>query len=79
VTRPVLNGLLVGVFFAVFGWLVATSGWGAAQAPSKVSPVQLGQSIFTTYGAAFEVASLLLLAALVGAVFVVRRPGGEGE
>ena len=77
-TRPLLNGMLVALFFAVFGWLLATSEWGAAQAPSHVSPAQLGQSIFTTYGAAFEVSSLLLLAALVGAVFLVKRPE-EGD
>jgi len=76
--RPIFNGFLMVLFFAVFAWLLAGTDWGAAEAPSGISPERIGENLFTTYGAAFEVLSLLLLATLVGAVYLVMRPG-EGS
>jgi NADH:ubiquinone oxidoreductase subunit 6 (subunit J) len=42
-------------------------------------PAEVGRQLLTTYLVAFEVASLLLLVAAVGAVILARRRAGLGE
>ena len=46
---------------------------GAGPAPAVVGPAQVGQSLFGPYAIGAELASMLLLAGLVGAVHLVRR------
>jgi NADH-quinone oxidoreductase subunit J len=38
---------------------------------------EIGRSLFTTYAFPFEVTSILILVAMVGAVVLARREGGE--
>ena len=44
-----------------------------------MSMVELGESLFTDWAIPFEVASLVLLVALVGAIVIVRRDAGDEE
>ena len=45
---------------------------------SKISSVTtIGQALFTTYSFAFEVTSILILVAMVGAVVIAGKPRGE--
>jgi NADH:ubiquinone oxidoreductase subunit 6 (subunit J) len=77
--RPRLPGVLVGagagaglaaLFIDAYHWAsVRLSGPGTAE--------QLGAAVFREWVLPFEVLSVLLLAALVGAI-VVSRPAGEG-
>ena len=46
---------------------------------SPVSMVELGESLFTDWAIPFEVASLVLLVALVGAIVIVRRDASDEE
>jgi NADH:ubiquinone oxidoreductase subunit 6 (subunit J) len=46
---------------------------------SAVSMVELGESLFTDWAIPFEVASLVLLVALVGAIVIVRRDASDEE
>ena len=46
---------------------------------STVSMVELGESLFTDWAIPFEVASLVLLVALVGAIVIVRRDASDEE
>lgn len=67
--------LLLLLFLARFQW---ASGARAVTAPldgegSNVE--QLGRSIFSTYLLPFEITSVLLVIAVVGAVVLARRPG----
>ena len=67
------------VAIAVFGVIAAAILATAAPATERegVSFVALGRSLFTDWAVAFEVASLVLLVALIGAVVMVRGAGGR--
>jgi NADH-quinone oxidoreductase subunit J len=60
----------------------ATAGGGRAATvpdPVRVSIDQLGESLFTTWAVPFEIASLVLLVALLGALQVARSAEGPRE
>ena len=60
--------------FLVLGWIVYTAGWPAHAGEVPAEPIsQLGQDLLTTYLVPFEIASVLLLAALVGAILIGRE------
>ncbi|HDD55953.1 MAG TPA: NADH-quinone oxidoreductase subunit J [Chloroflexi bacterium] len=60
--------------FVVLGWIVYTAGWPAQEGAMPAEPIsQLGQDLLTTYLVPFEIASVLLLAALVGAILIGRE------
>jgi len=60
--------------FVVLGWIVYTAGWPAHEGAVPAEPIsQLGQDLLTTYLVPFEIASVLLLAALVGAILIGRE------
>lgn len=67
------------VAIAVFGVIAATILATASPASERtgVSFAALGISLFTEWAVAFEVASLVLLVALIGAVVMVRSTGGR--
>jgi NADH-quinone oxidoreductase subunit J len=75
--RIVLTGGLGLVLLAelIVAGRKALSGGAAAAAPSR-DPAVLGQLLFTDHLYAFEVTSLLILAALVGALAVAGRKEG---
>ncbi len=63
---------------ALFLILVATvafTPWGP-QAPERVELVALGRSLFSQWAVPFEIVSLVLLVALIGAL-VIARPGED--
>ena len=67
------------VAIAVFGVIAATIVGTAVPASERasISFTALGTSLFTEWAVAFEVASLVLLVALIGAVVMVRSTGGR--
>jgi len=67
------------VAIAVFGVIAATIAATAAPATERagISFAALGSSLFTDWAVAFEVASLVLLVALIGAIVMVRSAGGR--
>ena len=67
------------VAIAVFGVIAATIVGTAVPASERasISFTALGISLFTEWAVAFEVASLVLLVALIGAVVMVRSTGGR--
>jgi NADH:ubiquinone oxidoreductase subunit 6 (subunit J) len=78
--RPRASGALIGggaglglaVLFAT------TYHWTRTPIGPTGSPESIGSAVFKTWGLPFEVVSVLLLAALVGAI-VVSRPVGAGD
>jgi len=76
------TGLLLGVVVGGILFLLALkalTGISAAGSPSQVdvdmgSSANLGTRLFTTYFLPFEIASVLLLSAIIGAVVLIRRP-----
>ena len=67
------------VAIAVFGVIAATIAATTAPATERagISFAALGSSLFTDWAVAFEVASLILLVALIGAIVMVRSAGGR--
>lgn len=60
--------------FGLLGWIVYSASWpvGGAQLPEDTITI-LGQELLSTYVIPFEVASVLLLAALVGSILIGRE------
>lgn len=67
------------VAIAVFGVIAAAIAATAAPPTERagISFAALGSSLFTDWAVAFEVASLVLLVALIGAIVMVRSAGGR--
>jgi NADH-quinone oxidoreductase subunit J len=80
--RTVAGGAVLALFaelaIAVLGsGLKAIDSDGAPYVPGFGTPAQIGESLLTKFLFPFEVASLLLLVAAVGAVVLARRRTGE--
>jgi NAD(P)H-quinone oxidoreductase subunit 6 len=56
------------------GWAVIQTDWGAAAEVVAAGVEDIATALFTDYALPFEVISLLLLVAIIGAVFLARRP-----
>jgi NADH:ubiquinone oxidoreductase subunit 6 (subunit J) len=76
--RPRLTGALIGGGSALGlgALLVDAYHWTSVGTPSVGTAEGVGTAVFTTWTLPFEVLSLLLLAALVGAI-VVSRPAAD--
>lgn len=75
---PALVGALA--LFAVLAWIVYSAGWPVQEGVPPAEPVsQLGQDLLTTYLVPFEIASVLLVAALVGAILIGHEKGVRRE
>ena len=76
------GALLAVLLVAELIWVVVSSRRApiAFTSQSAVSSVAaIGRSLFTDYAFPFEVTSVLILVALVGAVVLARRESGEGS
>jgi NADH-quinone oxidoreductase subunit J len=64
---------LFGLFVAVFSRAKSFFPSGLAQLPEDSNTQQVGQLLYTNYMFAFEIASLLLLVAIIGAVVMAKK------
>jgi NADH:ubiquinone oxidoreductase subunit 6 (subunit J) len=58
---------------ALVGWAVLQTDWGGVAA-TALDMGQLAERLFTEFGLPFELVGFLLLAAIIGAIFLARRP-----
>ncbi len=66
------------VLFGVLGWLVYNASWPVVEGAVPQDPITLmGQELLSTYVVPFEIASVLLLAALVGSILIGREKDQE--
>ena len=73
--RQVPFAALVSVaIVALVGWAVLQTDWPAQAAAVAPALEAIAVSLFTDYALPFEIISLLLLAAIIGAIFLARRP-----
>jgi NADH-quinone oxidoreductase subunit J len=74
-------GAFLAILFAVeLVWAVTrTGGAGGFGAPGDTSVAAIGRALFTTYAFPFEVTSLLILVAMVGAVVLARAGDQAGK
>ena len=56
------------------GWAVVRTDWGLAGAPVAAAVDAIAEALFTVYALPFEIISLLILVAIIGAIFLARRP-----
>jgi len=66
--------LVALVVFGLIGWAVTATDCGNATVVVAVALNAMAKALFTDYALPFEVLSLLLLAAIVGAIYLARRP-----
>ena len=79
VQRP-LALLAGGAFLGVMVWVAFATPWfGPGQGPPLLRPVtgeELGTALFVQWAVPFEIASLVLLVALIGGVVIAQRERG---
>jgi NADH:ubiquinone oxidoreductase subunit 6 (subunit J) len=56
------------------GWAVIQTDWALATEAVGAAVEDIAEAIFTRYALPFEIISLLLLVAIIGAIFLARRP-----
>ncbi|MCH8345301.1 MAG: NADH-quinone oxidoreductase subunit J [Chloroflexi bacterium] len=75
--RP-FAALAAGAFLALSVLAAVSSDWPGETEKITVVPFrELGDALFRSWGAPFEVASLVLLVALIGAIVLARSEEGE--
>lgn len=79
--RQLWPAVLLAAAYVVVGGLLLVNdpSAGVALAAGRTEPAEFGTYIFQSSWLAVEIASLLLLVALIGALLVGRRPVKEGE
>lgn len=71
--EPMRGAMVAAGLFVLLALAVLKSDLGPVTAPHLSTTAQLGASLLTEHLVAFEVASVLLLAAIIGAVVIARR------
>ncbi|MDQ2853418.1 MAG: NADH-quinone oxidoreductase subunit J, partial [Chloroflexota bacterium] len=74
-----LAALAALVLFGVIGWTITATDWGNATVIIAVQISALAKALFTDYALPFEILSLLLLAAIIGAIYLARRPEDDEQ
>ena len=62
------------VVVGLVAWAAVTTAWHVAPAAAAVAIDTVGKLLFTDYALPFEIIGFLLLAAIIGAIFLARRP-----
>ncbi len=62
------------VVVGLIGWAVTATDWGNATVIVAIVLDTMAAALFTDYALPFEILSLLLLAAIIGAIYLARRP-----
>ena len=55
-------------------WAVVQTDWGLATQAVAAGVDAIANAIFTTYALPFEIIAMLLLVAIIGAIYLARRP-----
>jgi NADH:ubiquinone oxidoreductase subunit 6 (subunit J) len=56
------------------GWAVVRTDWGLAATAAGAAVGAIAEAVFTEYALPFEIISLLLLVAIIGSIYLARRP-----
>jgi NADH-quinone oxidoreductase subunit J len=70
---PVAAVVAIAIVFLV-GWAIVSTDWQNAAAIIPVDLNALAAAIFNDYALPFEIVAFLLLAAIIGAIYLARRP-----
>ena len=72
--QAILAALAAVVVVGLIGWAVVQTDWGNATVIIVIALDALSRALFTDYALPFEILSLLMLAAIIGAIYLARRP-----
>ncbi|MEA1894305.1 MAG: dehydrogenase [Euryarchaeota archaeon] len=79
--NKILNAVVALLFFAVVAMSATGTDWSVTPLTfienDSSGIVHIGTMIFTTYVVAFEVLALVLLAALIGGIYLAKEDEGE--
>ena len=59
---------------ALIGWAIIQTEWEVAAEAAAAGVEAIATAIFTTYALPFEIIAMLLLVAIIGAIYLARRP-----
>ena len=59
---------------ALIGWAIIQTEWEVAAEAVAARVEAIATAIFTTYALPFEIIAMLLLVAIIGAIYLARRP-----
>lgn len=71
--------LLTVCLAAVLLFVIHDTAWQTVDEPGPIGPRELGLALLETWVLPFEIASVLLTAAMVGAIMLTRSPEEEAE
>ena len=77
--QAILAALAAVVVVGLIGWAVVQTDWGNATVIIVIALDALSRALFTDYALPFEILSLLLLAAIIGAIYLARRPEDDEQ
>jgi NADH:ubiquinone oxidoreductase subunit 6 (subunit J) len=69
-----LAALVAAVTAGLIGWVALSTDWGGLPEAAGVVLSTIATALLTDYALPFEIISLLLLAAIIGAIYLARRP-----
>ena len=69
-----LAAVVALVIVGLVGWAVVQTDWGVAPQAVGAAVEAIATALFTTYALPFEIISMLILVAIIGAIFLARRP-----
>ncbi len=79
-TRWAAPGVLLSIaLMAVLLFVITDTKWTTAKDAPEITAADLGQALLSTWVLPFEIASVLLTAALIGSIMLVRSPEEEAE
>ena len=60
--------------FGLVAWAAVSTDWAEVAEVIQLDLPAVAEALFTTYALPFEIVGVLLLAAIIGAIFLARRP-----
>ena len=78
-TQAFPAAIAAAVLALLMAVVVASTDWGATGRRIATNANELAQTLFRDYTLAFEVVSVLLLAAVIGGVFLAKRERGSAD
>jgi NADH:ubiquinone oxidoreductase subunit 6 (subunit J) len=66
--------IIAVVVVGLVSWAAVQTNWHASADAVRVVVDTLANALFTTYALPFEIIGFLILAAIIGAIFIARRP-----
>ncbi len=70
---PIATVVALGII-GVVGWAVVQTDWPVLPQAVGAAVDAIANAMFTTYALPFEIISLLILVAIIGAIYLARRP-----